>query len=226
MPAGSEWHDEDLVSTQPNGRPIDKKVRLRRLVPVAPGGRRPARPPARRPAHRRHPAAQRERPPAGGQEAARPGGRGRRARRRRLRVGPGRRQRPLSLVLPRSSAAARAVRTGRRPAGHQGRSRAGAVTPPHGHVSTGSSYETLAPGWSRSSSGPHARARFGAHVARRRRTHPDPGGPRRSRGDIAGLERRRHRARRPGHSGHSDPRHRARRRSPDALLLGWSPTGW
>jgi integrase len=26
MPAGSEWHDEDLVFAQPNGRPIDKKT--------------------------------------------------------------------------------------------------------------------------------------------------------------------------------------------------------
>ncbi|MGY1760887.1 tyrosine-type recombinase/integrase [Geodermatophilus sp. SYSU D00779] len=25
MPVGSEWHDEDLVFAQPNGRPIDKK---------------------------------------------------------------------------------------------------------------------------------------------------------------------------------------------------------
>jgi hypothetical protein len=25
MPAGSEWHDEDLVFAQPNGRPIDEK---------------------------------------------------------------------------------------------------------------------------------------------------------------------------------------------------------
>ncbi len=72
MLAGSEWHDEDLVNAGAQ-RPADRQEdRPRRLDPVAPGGRRPARPAARRPAHRRHPAVERERAPEGGHGAARP----------------------------------------------------------------------------------------------------------------------------------------------------------
>ena len=57
MLAGSEWHDEDLVFAQPNGRPIDKKTDYDDWTRLLQTGRRPPRPPARRPAHRRHPAA-------------------------------------------------------------------------------------------------------------------------------------------------------------------------
>ena len=72
MLAGSEWHDEDLVFAQANGRPIDKKTDYDDWTAPAAEGRRPPRPAARRPAHRRHPAAVRERAPAGGHGAARP----------------------------------------------------------------------------------------------------------------------------------------------------------
>jgi hypothetical protein len=48
MLAGSEWHDEDLVFAQPNGRPIDKKSDYDDWRASAAVRRRPPRPSARR----------------------------------------------------------------------------------------------------------------------------------------------------------------------------------
>lgn len=72
MLAANEWHDEDLVFAQPNGRPIDKKADYDAWRDLPKESRRPARPAARRPAHRRHPPASRRRAPARRDGATRP----------------------------------------------------------------------------------------------------------------------------------------------------------